>query len=54
MTFLDATPDVDTKVALIKTLITVSEGKARKRPLPRHGVRASSPRLLLAPDLRGG
>ena len=29
MTFLDATPDLDTKVALIKTLVTVSAGKAR-------------------------
>lgn len=29
MTFLDATPDVDTKVALIKTLVTVAEGKVR-------------------------
>ena len=29
MTFLDATPDVDTKVALAKTLVTVSAGKAR-------------------------
>jgi 26S proteasome regulatory subunit N5 len=29
MTFLDATPDLDTKVALIKALITVSAGKVR-------------------------
>ena len=31
MTFLDATPDLDTKVALAKTLVTVAEGKARFR-----------------------
>jgi hypothetical protein len=30
MTFLDATPDLDSKVALIKTLVTVSAGKARR------------------------
>ena len=35
MTFLDATPDLDTKVALIKTLVTVSAGKARLRTLAR-------------------
>ena len=29
MTFLESTPDLDTKVALIKTLVTVSAGKAR-------------------------
>jgi hypothetical protein len=38
MTFLDATPDLDTKVALIKALITVSAGKART---PTHALRCA-------------
>lgn len=32
MTFLSATPDLDTKVALINTLVSVSEGKVRSLP----------------------
>jgi hypothetical protein len=40
MTFLSATPDLDTKVALINTLVSVSEGKVRTGPQnskPAHG-----------------
>lgn len=33
MTFLSAVPDIDTKVALINTLVSVSEGKVCVSPL---------------------
>ncbi len=70
MTFLDQTPDLDTKVALIKTLVTVSAGKACSaqrvrwlRPAPPRTLtrsrlaRVPAPlRMRAAPraDLRGG
>lgn len=44
MTYLDATPDLDTKVALIKTLIAVSEGKVSLRaPVCRQASACLSP-----------
>jgi 26S proteasome regulatory subunit N5 len=50
MTFLDSTPDLDTKVALIKTLVTVSAGKVRRSWLRLTLSLAHARRA----DLRGG
>ena len=50
MTFLDSTPDLDTKVALIKTLVTVSAGKVRRSWL-RLALSLAHARRA---DLRGG
>ena len=51
MTFLDATPDLDTKVALIKTLVTVSAGKARRASCRLAALALTRPSPA---DLRGG